>query len=245
VIQKHNNALKITLKDFNFMLFKGLIDLLFPQICMSCESALHTGEDLLCTKCRFDIPTCDWKDAQDNLITDRLKGRVHLAYADALLYFEKGNKTQKLIHQLKYKQQKQISRYLGLWHGENLKQKAWFQNFDVIIPVPIHARRRRQRGYNQVEDYAKALSQVLNCEYNDNILYRHHYSRTQVFKNRISRTEVIEHNFKLKTNQSFDGKHLVLVDDLITTGATAEACFIQLSKLKNVKLSLLTMAVAA
>lgn len=227
------------------MLFKGFIDLLFPQICMSCESALHTGENFLCTKCRFDIPTCNWNNPQDNLIIDKLKGRVQLTYADALLYFEKGNKTQKLIHQLKYKQQEQISRYLGLWQGENLKQKNWSSAIDIIIPVPIHSKRRRQRGFNQVDGYAKALSQLLNCEYNDKILYRNHYSRTQVFKSRLARTEVIEHDFILKTKQNFEGKHLALVDDLITTGATAEACLLQLSKLKNVELSLITIAVAA
>ncbi len=227
------------------MLFKGLIDLLFPKVCMSCESALHTGEDFLCTTCRFDIPICAWKNPKNNLIIDKLKGRINLTFADSLLYFEKGNKTQKLIHQLKYKQQEQISHFLGLWHGENIKQHNWSKTIDVIVPVPIHARRKRQRGYNQVEGYAKALSQILDCEYNDKLLYRNHYSRTQVFKNRLARTEVIEHDFILKTSKDFDGKHLALVDDLITTGATAEACLIQLSKLKNVKLSLLTMAVAA
>lgn len=227
------------------MLFKGLLDLIFPKVCSACECSLLEGEELLCTRCRHDLPLCNWKDHNTNLITDKLKGRVQLTYADALFYFEKGNKTQALIHDLKYKNQKHISAYLGHWHGENLKQHSWTKDIDVILPVPIHAKRRRQRGYNQVEDYAKTMSLAIGCEYNDSLLKRNHYSATQVFKNRLARTDVIEHNFVLNSSQEFDGKHIALVDDLITTGATAEACFIQLNTLKDIKLSLIVMAVAA
>lgn len=227
------------------MLFQGLLDLIFPKFCSSCERSLLEHEELLCTRCRHDLPICDWKDHSTNLVTDKLRGRIPLTYADALFYFEKGNKAQALIHDLKYRNQKHISGYLGRWHGENLKHKKWTKNIDVIIPVPIHARRRRQRGYNQVEDYAKAISEKIGCEYNDKLLKRNHYTATQVFKNRLARTDVIEHNFYLKSNKDYNNKHLALVDDLITTGATAEACFIQLAKLKGVKLSLLVMAAAA
>jgi ComF family protein len=174
-----------------------------------------------------------------------LKGRVPLAYSDALLYFEKGNKTQDLLHDLKYRNQNHISTYLGKWHAENLKHKSWVKTIDYVVPVPIHNKRLRQRGYNQVEGYARILSQVLDCQYDDELLYRKHYSTTQVFKSRLARTDVIEHNFYIKPKQHYSGKHIVLVDDLITTGATAEACFLQLAKLKEVKLSLIVMAVAA
>jgi len=227
------------------MLLNGLIDLLFPKVCSSCECSLYEEEELLCTRCRHDLPICDWQDPTNNLIIDKLKGRIRLSYADALFYFEKGNKAQALIHDLKYKGQKHISGYLGRWHGENLKNMPWTKEIDIVIPVPIHAKRRRQRGYNQVKDYAKELSIALNCEYNDTILKRNHNSATQVFKNRLARTDVIEHNFILKANDKYCGKHLVLVDDLITTGATAEACFIQLAKLENAKLSLIVMAAVA
>lgn len=227
------------------MFLQGLLDLIFPKVCSSCECSLLEGEELLCTKCRHDLPLCDWKNHNTNLVTDKLKGRVNLTYADALFYFEKGNKAQALIHDLKYKDQRYISEYLGHWHGENLKKQAWTKNIDVVIPVPIHAKRKRQRGYNQVEDYAKAISQAIDCDYNERILKRNHYSTTQVFKNRLARTDVIGHNFILEAIGNYNGKHLALVDDLITTGATAEACFIQLNKLKKVKLSLIVMAVAA
>ena len=226
------------------MLLKGLIDLIFPHVCMSCDVPLLTGEKLFCTTCRHDIPECHWKNPKENLVLDKLKGRVPLAYADALLYFEKGNKTQDLIHELKYRHQEHISGYLGRWHAENLKSFSWLDTVDVIIPVPIHARRKRQRGYNQVESYSKNLSEILNCKYEDKLLYRRHYSRTQVFKNRLARTDVIEHNFLIKSYENYSGKHIVLADDLITTGATAEACFLQLMKIPKVKLSMLVMAVA-
>lgn len=227
------------------MLLQGLIDLIFPKVCTSCGVSLYEGEALLCTACRHEIPECDWTNFQDNLVIDKLKGRIPLAYSDALLYFEKGNKTQDLLHDLKYRNQKKISEYLGKWHAENLKQKSWVKTIDYVVPVPIHNKRLRQRGYNQVEGYARTLSQVLDCQYDDKLLYRKHYSTTQVFKSRFARTEVIEHNFYIKPRKSYSGKHIVLVDDLITTGATAEACFLQLSKLRDVKLSLLVMAVAA
>ncbi len=226
-------------------MFRGLIDLLFPEVCSSCECSLLEGEKVLCTRCRHDLPVCNWKDHQQNFVSDKLKGRVKLNFADALLYFEKGNKTQSLLHDLKYKGQENISRYLGLWHAENLKQMDWSKDIDYIIPVPTHPKRRRERGYNQVEGYAKAIQQVLGCGYSDELLQRKNFSKTQVFKNRLSRTEVIEHNFILNPAEKYFGKHIALTDDLITTGATAEACFIQLSKLKDVRLSLIVMAVAA
>lgn len=225
-------------------MLKGLVDLVFPQICSSCDIPLLTGEKLLCTTCRHDVPECHWKNPQKNLVIDRLKGRVPLIYADALLYFEKGNKTQDLIHELKYRHQENISDYLGQWHAENLKSFAWLNTVDMIIPVPIHARRKRERGYNQVEGYARALCDNLGCKYEDRLLYRKHYSRTQVFKNRLARTDVIEHNFFINPNKTYSGKHIVLADDLITTGATAEACFLHLMKIPDVKLSMLVMAVA-
>jgi ComF family protein len=227
------------------MVFSGLIDLIFPKVCTSCGISLYKNEVLLCTTCRHEISECKWKNPKDNLITDKLKGRVRLSYADALLYFEKGNKTQDLLHDLKYRNQKEISTYLGNWHAENLRNHTWAKAIDCIVPVPLHSKRLRQRGYNQVQGYAKALSKVLKCEYVDRLLYRKHYSRTQVFKNRLARTEVIEHNFYIKPGKDYCGKHIALVDDLITTGATAEACFLQLSKIENVRLSFLVMAVAA
>jgi ComF family protein len=224
--------------------FHGLIDLLFPEVCSSCTSPLLEGEKILCTGCRHDLPLCNFKKPESNPATDKLKGRVRLAYADALFYFEKGNKTQALLHDLKYRGQQHISSYLGLWHGENLKRKSWASDIDVVIPVPLHAKRQRQRGYNQVKGYAQNLSKVLGCQFEENLLYRKQYAKTQVFKNRLSRTEIIEHNFILNPSAEFNGKHLALADDLITTGATVEACFIQLAKLKNVRLSLIVMAVA-
>lgn len=226
------------------MLLKGLLDLIFPEVCVSCDAPLYAGEQVLCTRCRHEVPECHWKNPQENLIIDKLKGRIPLTYADALFYFEKGNKTQDLVHELKYRNQEHISQYLGHWHVENLKAFSWTDTIDIIVPVPLHRRRKRERGYNQVEGYAKVLSKRLGCKYEDKLLYRKHYSKTQVFKNRLSRTDVIEHKFLIKYNEAYSSKHIVLVDDLITTGATAEACFLELLKIPNVKVSMLTMAVA-
>jgi len=225
-------------------MIKPLLDLLFPKVCSSCDAPLYSGEVVLCTPCRHDLPLCAWKNPKDNLITDKLRGRVDLNYADALLYFEKRNKTQSLIHDLKYKKQEHISSYLGQWQASKLTTEKWANQIDVIVPVPLHYKRLKYRGYNQVEGYARELSNVLGCVYDDTLLKRKQYSRTQVFKNRLSRTDVIEHNFMLNATQKYEGKHIALADDLITTGATAEACFLELSKIKDVKLSMLVMAVA-
>ena len=145
---------------------------------------------------------------------------------------------------MRNKKQVTISSFLGRWHAATLQSQAWVKTIDVIAPVPLHSRRLRQRGYNQVHEYAHELCKGLNCTFEKSLLKRKHYSRTQVFKNRLLRTDVIEHNFILNTSKNYEGKHIVLADDLITTGSTAEACFIELSKIKGVKLSLLVMAVA-
>jgi ComF family protein len=225
-------------------MLRPLIDLIFPKICFTCDAVLFQGETEICTRCRHELPLCDWPNSKENLITNTLKGRVSLLHADALLYFEKKNKTQHLIHELKYKKQQQISGFLGKWHAAKLRSYPWAATIDIIIPVPLHAKRLKQRGFNQVDDYAREISKALGCQYENKLLKRNHYSRTQVFKNRSRRTEVIGHNFVLNTQKKYEGKHIALADDLITTGSTAEACFLELSKIKDVKLSLLVMAVA-
>jgi ComF family protein len=160
------------------------------------------------------------------------------------LYFHKKGIVQELIHNLKYKGHEEIGTLLGHWYGQDLKEVLLSQKPDVIIPVPLHSRKYKERGYNQVTSFGLALSKELAISYNSKLLIRTVYSKTQSKKNLIGRAEGIENLFDVTFTESDHGKHFLLVDDVITTGSTLEACSRALLKIPNVKISIVCMAMA-
>jgi len=223
-------------------MFHDFINLLYPRICHICEAELLKNEELLCTSCLHDLPITSYHLDNENPVKKVFYGRVKINKATALLHFRKKAGVQHLIHDLKYRGHREIGTYLGKWLGTELENIDW-SNIEVIIPVPLHKSRLRQRGYNQVEDFGREIAKFLNAEYMDDVLLKISTTQTQTLKNRLSRWGKIEETLQIKNSEKIKGKHILLVDDLVTTGATLEACAHKLLETPDIKISIATMAI--
>jgi ComF family protein len=225
-------------------MLKHLLNLFFPPVCSGCNSFLITNEKVICTLCRHHIPLTNHHLTLNNEIFKKFYGRVPLEYASAFLYFHKKGIVQELIHKLKYKGHEDIGAVLGNWYAADLKDMTILKTADIMIPVPLHKRKFRERGYNQVTTFGLALSKELGISYNDSLLFRTTYSKTQSKKNRLDRSEGIDTFFDIQFNDKDHDKHYLLVDDVITTGATLEACSRALLKIPGARVSIVCMAMA-
>ena len=224
--------------------FESIIRLFFPDVCCACMMMLSDNEKHLCTSCRHKLPVTNEPFGKNNSTYKMLYGRVKIEAAISLLRFEKKGITQKLLHNLKYRGYEQIGVFLGKWLGATLKETAKNHTIDLVVPVPVHRKKLRKRGYNQVDKCAREIAKALEIEYNDRILIKESNSSSQVNKNRFKRWLTNQEVFKRNPKTNIEGKHILLVDDIITTGATMEACILVLSQAKNVKISIATMAIA-
>ena len=225
-------------------MFESLINLFFPKVCSGCNSFLLTNENVICTVCRHDIPLTNHHLITNNDAFKKFYGRIPVLHASALFYFHKKGIVQQLIHNLKYKGHEEIGAILGEWYAEDLKTIALLHTADEIIPVPLHRRKLKERGYNQVTTFGKSLSTSLKIDYNDSLLKRNVYSKTQSKKTLLGRTEGIETIFSVVFTEKDHNKHFLLIDDVITTGATLEACSRALLQIPGAKISVVCMAMA-
>ncbi len=225
-------------------MFESIINLFFPKVCSGCSSFLLSNENVICTVCRHDIPLTNHHLNPENDAFKKFYGRIPVMHTSALFYFHKKGIVQELIHNLKYKGHEEIGAILGEWYAEDLKTIDLLQSADEIIPVPLHRRKLKERGYNQVTAFGKALSSGLNIDYNGSILVRNVYSKTQSKKNLLGRTEGIESTFDVSFTEKDHNKHFLLIDDVITTGSTLEACSRALLKIPGSKISIVCMAMA-
>ena len=225
-------------------MFESIINLFFPKVCSGCSSFLLSNENVICTICRHDIPLTNHHLNPENDAFKKFYGRIPVIHTSALFYFHKKGIVQELIHNLKYKGHEEIGTILGEWYAEDLKNIELIQSVDEIIPVPLHRRKLKERGYNQVTAFGKALSSSLNVAYNDSLLIRNVYSKTQSKKNLLGRTEGIESTFDVVFTDKDHDKHFLLIDDVITTGSTLEACSRALLKIPGAKISIVCMAMA-
>ncbi|HEA30412.1 MAG TPA: ComF family protein [Leeuwenhoekiella sp.] len=223
---------------------RPLFNLFFPAICLACEELLQTGEKLLCTQCRHDLPVTGLHYTTQKPIHELLYGRVEIEHATALFYFDKKSKVQQLIHNLKYRNHEEISGFLGKWLGFELAFLTDYRAIDCVIPVPLHKSRLRARGYNQVTGFGKALADQLHVPLVTEILFRKRNTKTQVFMSRLSRSKDVIASFDVNELNQLRGKHILLVDDLITTGGTMEGCAVALQQIPGIKISIAAMAIA-
>ncbi|MDP2161268.1 MAG: ComF family protein [Flavobacterium sp.] len=223
-------------------MLKSLFNLFYPTVCLACSDLLLTNEATICTTCRHELPLTRHTEMENNEIIKRFYGRLELEHASSLLYFHKKGIVQELIHKLKYKNHQEIGTFLGEWYGEELKPIHKKVIFDEIIPVPLHKKRFKERGYNQLTTFGHALSKSLNVPYNDSILHRDVYAVTQTKKSFFERTDDKKTSFGVDYTLTDHGKHFLLIDDVITSGTTLEACGNVLASIPNSKLSIAALA---
>lgn len=225
-------------------MFHDFINLFYPRLCQICDCSLIRSETVLCLKCIHELPVTNFHLQNENPVKKVFYGRVLVENATALLHFRKKSAVQKLIHQLKYKGQKEIGIYLGKWIGKELVENSGFKEIDMVIPVPLHRKKLRSRGFNQVEGFGKEIAAALQIPYEDQVLLKKTYSSTQTIKARLARWGTMEETFVLANSEKIRNKHILLVDDLITTGATLEACSNILRQSPGIKISIASMAIA-
>lgn len=221
---------------------KNLLKLIYPSYCSGCQSLLLKNEIILCTHCLHNLPTTLHLDIQNNEIIKNFYGIIPIEFAASFLYFHQNGIAQNLIHELKYKKRQDIGIYLGELFGHQLLQSKHIKNIDYIIPVPIHKKRLHERGYNQVDTFCQTLSEICFLEYKKDLLLRTKYTKSQTKKSKQERSSIKSSLFSLSNNKKYEGSHFLLIDDVITTGATIEACAKELLSIPNSKVSILTIA---
>lgn len=225
-------------------MFLDLLTLFFPKVCEACNNALTDGELVICVNCRHNLPVTNVHFENSETVKKVLYGRIMLEQATSLLHFSKKGLVQQLLHNLKYRGHEHIGEFFGKWLGQELATINAYKTIDVVIPVPLYRTRLRQRGYNQVAKFGQELANALEADYNDEVLIKTKATKTQVFKGRLKRHNVDDSLFSITDTKTLKDKHVLLVDDIITTGATIESCALVLLKSDNIKLSLATMAIA-
>lgn len=220
------------------------ISLVFPALCAACGDGLIKGEEDICTRCLFELPKTNYHLNDDNPVARLLWGRVNVIKAASYYQFAKGGKVSEMIHRLKYKGQKNIGITIGKQFAYELMEIGWLNEIDAIIPVPLHKAKLKKRGYNQSEYFALGISAVSDIPVLNNVLLRTTASETQTRRSRYLRWKNVESIFKVDRIEHIKGKSILLVDDVITTGATIEACAQRILEVPATKVSVATMAYA-
>lgn len=221
-----------------------IISLFYPRVCLACGNTLFRSEEILCFSCLYHLPKTNFHLEDDNPVARQFWGKINFASAASYYYFTKGSKVQHLIHQLKYKGYKEIGAHIGKLYGQELIKSPGFNSITSVIPVPLHPRKEAIRGYNQAEWFAKGLAASMKIELDKTTLIRATSSETQTRKSRFNRWENVKEIFKVEDIGRQAGKHVLLVDDVITTGSTLEAAGHSLLQIPGIKISVASIACA-
>ncbi|HKK82032.1 MAG TPA: phosphoribosyltransferase family protein [Prolixibacteraceae bacterium] len=235
-MKKIISSLKEHLEDFS--------TLIYPNLCLCCNEALVKQEKHFCTPCAIGLPRTYYHLASINPVEQLFWGRVKIERATSYFLYQKGSKYQKLLHQLKYRGNQNVGVELGRMFAVDLNEVNYFAGVDYIVPVPLHPRKKRKRGFNQSEAVASGMQHVLQKEIIALNLKRRHYTSTQTRKGRFERWENVQDLFIQKDPEIFEGKHILMVDDVVTTGSTLEACAHAVLKSYGAKVSVATLAYA-
>jgi ComF family protein len=218
--------------------------LFFPKICGGCDVSLVKGEYHLCLHCRTALPFTNFENIKDNPVEKLFIGRVNIEFATSLFFFSQTERVQNILHNIKYNEQKELAIYIGKIFGERLQNNSYLNSVNTIIPVPLHPQKEHLRGYNQSALFAEGMNEVLNLDIQENNLVRIVNTYTQTKKSRLERVENMEKAFTVKNPEKLNNKHVLLIDDVLTTGATLEACALSLTEQANCKVSIATIAYA-
>ncbi|MCF6350236.1 MAG: ComF family protein [Flavobacteriaceae bacterium] len=223
-------------------IFKDIANLFFPKLCLGCKNVINSNEKLVCSFCSHELPKTDYTNNIGNLVERTFYGRIKVEEATALLVYSKKGIVQKLIHNLKYKGHQDVGVFFGNWLGREIYNSPRFKTIDFIVPVPLHKKKLKDRGYNQVTKFGEQLSYAIKKPYKATVLIRKNTSNTQSKKIRFDRWKNVNEMFFVNDLSVFENKHILLIDDIITTGATIETCCNELLKIKGIKISIAVMA---
>jgi ComF family protein len=226
-------------------LFTDAMHLFFPHHCAGCGSDLLSEKSMLCLRCISNLPHTGYETIENNPIENIFRGRITISAATSQFYFAKGHLIQHLIHQLKYKGNKEVGEYLGALMGKSLLQSSRFNKVDYLIPLPLYADKEFKRGFNQAAVICNGMSEMMHVPVILNNVIRQRYTDTQTKKHRAERWENVEGSFAIKDPAKLHGKNILLVDDVITTGATLEACAQCMLQVPGIHISFATLATAS
>jgi ComF family protein len=221
-----------------------LLHLFFPAYCLGCQVVFTKGEYSLCTDCFNSLPQTDYHREIDNPMVQKFYGRVPIKYAMAFCKLRTGNPLQALVYQLKYGNQPKLGEFIGRYYGTMLAEMQWLYAFQLIVPVPLHKHKLSQRGYNQTDYFSKGLSATLHIPWKSSCLQRIRHTDSQTKQTKLGRLQNVANAFYVADKQLIEGKHILLVDDIITTGATLEACSMALLEAGAQQVSIATMGIA-
>lgn len=222
----------------------SILNLFYPRVCAACGEPLLKDEETVCLKCRYLLPKTSYELNPENPLAQTFYGRVKFHAVTACFFFAKSGKVQHLIHELKYKGNKSAGVFLGQELGKTIKDAPLFQGIDYLIPVPLHAKREKQRGYNQSLMICQGIHEVTNIPIGDKYLVREIYTETQTHKSAEERFKNVKDIFKVRFAKELEGKHILLIDDVLTTGATLESCAHALESIPGLTMSAATAACA-
>ena len=225
-------------------LWRGITHLIFPNLCVACGRDALSGSSCFCFQCRRKLSFSTMYELRENEFTQRLWGRLPLVSGAALLHYTRKNPIQYALHLLKYKNKPEIGWSIGREFGQKLQQTALYQGIEVVVPVPLHLQKERTRGYNQSLMFARGIAEMLAVPVVEQAIVRRTHTRSQTQKKRLERHENVQNVFALSRPAALEGKHILLVDDVLTTGATLEVCGSTLLSLSSTRLSCVTIAIA-
>jgi len=230
--------------SYIYNLWDDFISLLFPRLCYACGNHLLRNEKLLCTECFVVIPRTNFHLDNENPVAQLFWGRCMLEKAAAFSFYNKGSRIRNLIHNLKYRGIKEIGYELGRIYGLSLQASGFFSGIDLIVPVPLHKSKKRIRGFNQSDLISSGIGDVTGLPVDTNCLSRVTVSATQTNRSRYERWINVNDIFRIIDSEKLRGKHILIVDDVITTGSTIEACVNELKMVEGVRVSAVAIAFA-
>jgi ComF family protein len=225
-------------------MFQGIVNLFYPRLCVLCNGNLLIAEKHICTACELDLPLTNFHLEKDNSLEKIFWGRTQLNRSFSFVYFKKGGAVQRMLHQLKYKGNTELSEHIGLLYGTQLQETIVIEKIEAVIAIPLHKSKLRKRGYNQSELFANGLAEALQIENLSCCIIRNKATETQTKKTRFDRWQNVESIFSITQPELLKNKHILLLDDVITTGSTIEACANELLQIEGCKVSVASMAAA-
>ncbi len=235
-MMKHTLLIKDWLSSF--------LSLLFPRCCLVCGRPLAKGEECICTMCNINLPRTNYHLQEDNPVELLFWGKIPLERATSFFFYRKGSDFRQILHLLKYGGRKELGATMGRYMASELLPSGFFKGIDVIIPVPLHKKKQQLRGYNQSEWIVRGIAAVTGISVNTESIIRRKNTETQTRKSAFERWENVDGIFELHSSEPLQGKHVLVVDDVLTTGATTVACASALMEVQGIRISILTLAVA-